>query len=488
MASAFFCAGIALPGSRPGEAAPSGAWTALAGSRPRVSASLWILITLAILPATASTPSSATDEAAAFETVAGIFERRCAQCHTGAHPKMRLRLDRDSVYRATVNVPSRASRRQRLIAPGDPWSSALYLRLLPRSEGAYRGPRMPMKGSLSEAEIASVRAWIESFPAGTWGPSTRMNDTTETGVATSWRESTTQGASGSGAESRGGSAPSVPTGTAAADERSGGELGPPPEATSRSATADERPRLFAPLFHDRFLASLPSPDTLGRSILEYRFTHRFKASVSEAGADNLWGLDSGAWISIGLAYGLGDRFDIGVRRTNQMQDYEAYFKTALIRQRTGGAPVSMALYGSFMRLDADGLENRNRWSEQIVIARRFAEWLSVEIVPTYVAHTNFHDAGDRRGTLALGVGAELRLNSFLALTGEWVGQKRVRAPRQAGSIGFSVQTSNHVFHVLFTNAQNTHTDLYAPGGDLDWDGGDFRIGFNISRTFDPMHP
>src|SRR5262249_12072929 len=149
--------------------------------------------------------------------------------------------------------------------------------------------------------------------------------------------------------------------------------------------------LRAPLFFDSFTAHLPTPDTLGHGMLEFRFTHRFKTSARVAGADNLFGLDGGAWISLGLAYGITDWLDAGLRRTDDLQDYEAYFKVALARQSRGGFPLGIAFYESVIRLDGTGVENRNSWSAQLSVGRRFSEWLSVEIVPSYAMHTDFLD-------------------------------------------------------------------------------------------------
>jgi hypothetical protein len=59
----------------------------------------------------------------------------------------------------------------------------------------------------------------------------------------------------------------------------------------------------------------------------------------------------------------------------------------------------------------------------------------------------------------------------------------VEAPFQSLSVGYSVATARHAFHLLLSNTAGAHTDLYAPGGDLDVSENHFRIGFNISRTF-----
>ena len=425
-------------------------------------------------PAPSHSPGPTLDE------VAAIFESSCVKCHSGSHAKLGLRLERDTFYRATVNVPARSSRRVKLVSPGDPDHSMLYLRLLPPSQGGYRGPQMPMGGHLGADRIETIRAWIESFPVEPWGPP-------ESGPAPSRsaREVAAPGsAPGPAAEASGSTHESAAAGSAPG---SAGVSSASSRAGMTPASAPAGPVLPAPLFFDSFTAQLPTPDPLGRKMLEFRFTHRFRTSAKDAGADGLYGLDGGAWISLGLAYGITEWLDVGMRRSDDLQDYEAYAKAALIRQ-DAESPLSVAFFGSRIRLDGPDLANRNRWTAQLVIARRFAEWLSVEMVPSYATRTDYLDEQVTTGTTALGFAAELRFKPYIAVTGETIIQfDGVKGPFRSATLGLELRTANHAFHVLLTNSRGTQTDLYLPGGDLDWRKNQFRLGFNISRTFDLAH-
>jgi len=341
-------------------------------------------------------------------------------CHARAEAAQGMRLEADQIYRSVVNVRARTDPRYLRVAPGDPDHSLLYLKLLSPHQGGYRGPRMPLSMEpLKEDEIALVRGWIESFSVDLWGQ-----------------------------------------------------------------TAPSEPERAAPrAFQDAYLANLPTSDPIGGRTLEFRFVHRFKSAVTDAGSHGLYGLDSGAWISLELAYGIADRVDVGLRRTNLETDYEGYAKWAVLRQAASGSPVSLALRGSFSNVREADRTNRERWGGQLILARRFGDHLSLMMVPTYVTHTNGLDPEDQRGTGAIGAGVEWRIGPRYALTGEWIVQTSgVQAAFQSGSLGFGMATARHVFHLLVTNTQGNHTDLYAPGGDLDVRDGKFRLGFNISRT------
>ena len=372
-------------------------------------------------PSAAPEPAPSTDQAALFARVGRLLQSRCAMpgCHLGPDSMKGMRMEAGQIYRSTVNVPSRTDPGLLRLAPGAPDRSLLYLKLLPQEQGHYRGPRMPLSmNPLTPEEIVLVRQWIESFPADLWG---------------------------------------VP---------------PPPEKATMATRT----------FQGSTLANLPTPDPLGARTLEFQILHRFKTSTRDAGSKDFYGLDSGAWISIGLAFGLTDALAVGLRRTNLEHDYEADVKWTPLRQVAGHAPLSLALRASYSNLRETGAFNRDRAGAQAILARRFGERLSLMLVPTYVSHTNFLNPDDQRGTTAVGVGGELRLSSKMALTGEWIAQTSgIEGADQSGSIGFSIATARHAFHIFATNTAGAHTDLYAPGGDLG--SGYFRLGFNITRTY-----
>lgn len=377
---------------------------------------------LFILLALPAGQAHAQEESAAFAPAGRLLQSRCAMpgCHAGPQAMRGLRLEATEIYRSTVNVHARTDSRFLRVAPGAPDRSLLFLKLLSPHEGKYRGPRMPLSMQpLKEDEIVLVRQWIESFPADLWGH-------------------------------------------------------PPAEELAASA---------ARTFQDAYLANLPTSDPLGRRTLEFRIVHRFKAAAAAAGSHGLYGLDSGAWISLDLGYGLNDRLDLGLRRTNFDTSYEGYAKLALLKQARGVSPLSLSLRGSVSDVRETGRVNRTRLAAQAILARRFGDRISLMLIPGYVTHTDDLHGDVTGGTAAIGGGAEWRLTTRVALTGEWVAQTAgLKAPFQSGSIGISMATARHVFHLLLTNTPGSHTDQYMPGGDLDAGNNQYRLGFNISRT------
>ncbi len=382
------------------------------------------LVVLAALLLLWALPAWADAESTAFQAASRLLQRRCSVsgCHAGPDAEKGLRLEPAQVYRSTVNVPARTDRRYRLVAPGQPQLSLLYLKLLPPEEGGYHGPRMPLQlSSLSEEERAVIRSWIESFPEDRWP----------------------------------------------------------------RATEEEEKKSLVPArknFLDAHLINLSTTDPLGGRTFEFRVAHRFKGSVEDAGGENLYGLDTGAWVSFGVAYGISNAWELGLRHTNFQQANEVFVKYVVLQQGEG-MPLALALRTSYSNLEADGRANRNRFTGQVLLSRRWGEHVSVLLAPIYVTNANYLDDDDNGETLAVAVGGEVRLTRKLALVAEWIGQiSGVEAPYQSVSLAVRMSTGRHAFDLLISNTEAAHTDLFAPGGDVD-PSTDFRLGFNITRTF-----
>lgn len=90
-----------------------------------------------------------------------IFNANCAfaGCHAGANAQSGLRLEAGLSYRNLVNVASAVRPSVSRVKPGDPDNSVLVQKL----DGAPGvGSRMPLGGSLPNAEIQTIRAWISA--------------------------------------------------------------------------------------------------------------------------------------------------------------------------------------------------------------------------------------------------------------------------------------------------------------------------------------
>lgn len=268
-----------------------------------------------------------------------------------------------------------------------------------------------------------------------------------------------------------------------------------------------------PPFHGVFQINLPTTSTLGRRTFEFRIDHRFGRVGAERGA---FGLDAGANISYGFAYGILNGWDVVLRRSNSRKGYELGTKYVPIRQEDG-KPVSFGGYASVEYYRDFPSNTANPWAGnfQLMLSRLWFERWSTQLVVGYSLRTDHKAAPtvdygdgngavkvrDKRGTLGVGIASTV-----------WIGEKKrwgidmeynlpipVNVFYYNGgnadsngsnigswSLGGSIRTGLHFFQIFITNTREIHTNLYAPGGQSKnpfEQRGNFFFGFNLSRKW-----
>ena len=241
-----------------------------------------------------------------------------------------------------------------------------------------------------------------------------------------------------------------------------------------------------------------SIENVGKGVLDFRISHRF--NTVNNGFKDFFGLD-GATTKLGFDYGITNWLMIGIGRSTFEKEYDGFFKAKILRQTNDGRmPLSVSAVGSMMATSAHfdvpaGKEyyfsNRLCYAGQILVARKFNEWLSIQVMPTYVHYNLVKYADDPNNVLAVGVGGRLKLSKRISLNGEWyyrMGGSKQRDTKNSLSVGFDIETGGHVFQLHFTNSTGMSERTFVGQTTGDWADGDIRFGFNISRVFTIVRP
>lgn len=257
------------------------------------------------------------------------------------------------------------------------------------------------------------------------------------------------------------------------------------------------------------VVNLQTNELPGKGVLQYTILHRFGA-FNDDFFYNFLGLDN-AQVRLTLDYSPTSWLNLGVGHTGFLKTYDFFAKYRLVRQSSGAKnmPVSItgfsSAYYSAQRYN-DGLERgvgrRMSYVNELVIARKFNQSFSAQLVPTLI-HSNLVQRGVDNNTLfALGIAARYKITHMVALTAEYV---PVLNPNQypevpvdplalpanpnfvnfnnALSFGLDIETGGHVFQLFVTNARGV-AEPYAFGRNQgSWLDGDIHFGFNISRVF-----
>ncbi len=264
-----------------------------------------------------------------------------------------------------------------------------------------------------------------------------------------------------------------------------------------------------------------STETVAKKSLDFRITHRFGniGAASGGGFHAFYGMDKIANVRIALEYGILNNWMVGVGRSKTMGHIDAFTKWRFMTQTTNNkVPFSMAVYVNaaispikreLFYADVPTHKNNNlhrlSYTAQVIIARKFGNIGSLELLPTYV-HRNYvktyvnpnNGASETNGLFALGAALRIKLTkrssilaeyfyTFSKYRGDFFNWKYMNNPRrpyyQPFSIGYEIETGGHVFHMNFSNAVGIIENDFLVNSPDTWNLGGFKWGFNISRVF-----
>jgi hypothetical protein len=251
---------------------------------------------------------------------------------------------------------------------------------------------------------------------------------------------------------------------------------------TRRLGAQELESPYAPVRRDPLgtrLVDIPTPFTLGARRVEVIFNHRFQQEVS-AGSSNLWGLDGGADVGLGLALGVTRHLDLGVFRSSFQKDFELSGKYLFLEQAER-VPLSLAVRAGADLLRQRGAADPHRPFVQLLLSRSFGHGVNLFAAPTWV-----RDTPELRNAVNLPVGATLGLPGGTYLEAEYTPRNRdLKRSVAAWHVALAKPIGAHFFSLVLGNSRATTVDQYA-GGDsaAGFQSGDVRLGFNLVRYFD----
>ena len=241
-----------------------------------------------------------------------------------------------------------------------------------------------------------------------------------------------------------------------------------------------------------------SIENVAAGVLDFRISHRF--GYISGGAYELWGLDE-ASMRLGLDYGLTKRWMIGIGRSTYQKQYDGFTKFKVLQQSTGARkmPITFSAVASMMykSLHFEDPTRENYYTSnlyyagQLLIARKFSEGFSLQLMPSIVHYNLVPSANDPNDVLALGVGGRLKISKRTSVNVEYYyqipGYKFVGTENSL-AIGFDIETGGHVFQLYCTNSTGMTERTYIAETTGDFFSGDIRLGFTISRVFTIKKP
>ncbi|WP_339793518.1 DUF5777 family beta-barrel protein [uncultured Imperialibacter sp.] len=249
-------------------------------------------------------------------------------------------------------------------------------------------------------------------------------------------------------------------------------------------------------FKSSRVINLHSPERVAPGAMEFRISHRF--GPLNGGAYNLWGLDQSS-VRFGFDFGLTKWLMVGVGRSTYEKTYDGFVKAAILRQSTGKKVMPLsAVWVSNMSVNGlrwefpdrtNYFSSRIAFVHQLVLARKFSDRFSAEVVPTWVHFNLVEGTADLNYIPAIGFGGRIKLSRRTALNGEYILRVADKnAPNVANyndsfSIGFDIETGGHVFQLHLTNSLAMMEKGFIAENTDTWGNGGIHFGFNVTREF-----
>jgi opacity protein-like surface antigen len=245
-----------------------------------------------------------------------------------------------------------------------------------------------------------------------------------------------------------------------------------------------------------------SVENLAHGALDLRISHRF--GRLDQGTSNFFGFDN-ATTRIGLDYGITNWLMVGLGHSTLLKENDGFLKARILRQQKSGMPITLSYVAtaSAETLPAPALAagqewyytNRLAYAHQILIARKFSDHLSLQLMPTLVHYNLIDSSKNSNNTIAIGIGGRYKVSRSIAITAEYF--YRVTnddmlyngvPTHNSFSIGADIETGGHVFQLMFTNSAGITERTYIGQTTEDWSKSGIHFGFNISRVFTVVRP
>jgi hypothetical protein len=243
--------------------------------------------------------------------------------------------------------------------------------------------------------------------------------------------------------------------------------------------AGQEPPPWSPGYGDRFLQNA-SPLVNEKGVLQAIFTHRFNQPVNSAGGNDLFGLDSGANIGLGVGYVPVDRLSVEAYRASSGGDYEFAAKYAFL-EPTKERPFGIAVRGGLDWMTKYQIDQKVGGFGQVLLAATIADRVTIAAAPTFVSNTPLF-----KNVFNVPIAVQVRIGKGFFATGEYIPRNK-DLDGSVGQWSFAIEKSVwlHRFAVWIGNSAATTVDQMMAG---DYAGGvkeyNIRLGFNIIRQFE----
>lgn len=240
----------------------------------------------------------------------------------------------------------------------------------------------------------------------------------------------------------------------------------------------------------------PSVERVKQKQLQFRVSHLFSTVTS--GYRNLFGLDQLVNMHLSLEYGITNRIQVSLYRSNKPdKTIMPGIKLSILRQSKGKGsfPLSLSYYGNIdwktnryaLKARNDDFAGRLDYVNMLLIGRKINRRLSLQLSPSLV-HRNLTESASEPNTIySVGFSGRYMLNDHISINWEYFytypSAPAITVANNPLSLGIDIETGGHVFQLYFTNALALHPGKFLINQNPDFFDGTIQFGFSILREF-----
>lgn len=242
-----------------------------------------------------------------------------------------------------------------------------------------------------------------------------------------------------------------------------------------------------------------------KKTIELVINHRF-GKISD-GFSELFGVYSPSNIRMAVNYSVTNKFQLGFGFTKMNKQQDLSWKYSIFEQTTNNKiPVSVVYYGNVVldaREEATAFNYKNytyghRFSyfHEILIARKFCDFFSLQLAPMYAHYNVTESASDstsvrlrRHDHFGLSALAKVTVTPTIAFFAEYdhnfTTLYKRNYPEVKPNIAFGIEnaTASHSFQLFVTTAYDITNQRNMVYNQNDFLHSGLMIGFNITRVF-----
>lgn len=229
--------------------------------------------------------------------------------------------------------------------------------------------------------------------------------------------------------------------------------------------------------------------------LVFSISHRF-GNINE-GINDFYGLDHST-IRFGFEYGIFNRVDLGIGRSNYEDLVDGFIKIKIAQQSTGSKsfPFNITLLEGvavktleWTNKDVDyPFTGRLYYIHELFISRKINDRLSLQLSPVIIHRNMVKTRQDQNTVGAIGFGGRYKITNRFTTVCEYyylLTGKAADIFNNSLALGVELETGGHVFQIHVSNSTGMTEKSFIPETSGSWKNGDINLGFNIIRIFSP---